>query len=423
MGFTQMLKNVFKGSQSIKKRYSMIFRDETAIFSSYGEDVYMSDFVNNCIDRIATEVSKIRIVSVIEKPGLIQQQNDDITRLFRFKPNKLQTTKDFLACCEWLRRKDHNCFIYPQYEYVKGRDGVRYKRYIGFYPLNPTSIEIGVDGNEAWEIKFYFQDGSHYILPYDEIIHLRWRRGKNTIIGGGDDLGQPDTRELLRSIQVLDKVMQGLPKSIEASLKIKGLYHAKSIIDSDKLKETRESFENHLFDSKAGIVATDLAGDFTPINVNPTKIEEGALKFLKAILRERYGISEAIISGDYNGDQHGAFYQTCIEDFIVELEQAMSSTVFDGQLQNIGHRIKCYYDRVAYLSTQNKIDIAHIATDVGNMSLNEINEMFGLPPFEGGNRRLQSLNYVNVELVDKYQLGKAGKLNDTDKVRTKTNRI
>lgn|GEM_PF-2852822 len=77
--------------------YYIILNDGRAIFSQFGEDVYLSDFVNNCIDRIATEVSKIDIVSVVQKPGSIRQQNDDITRLFRFKPNPLQTTKDFLS--------------------------------------------------------------------------------------------------------------------------------------------------------------------------------------------------------------------------------------------------------------------------------------------------------------------------------------
>ena len=33
--------------------------------------------------------------------------------------------------------------------------------------------------------------------------------------------------------------------------------------------------------------------------------------------------------------------------------------------------------------------------------------MFGLPPFEGGDIRLRSLNYVNANIADEYQLTKA----------------
>lgn len=405
VGVISQAKSIFKNAK--KKRELKIamkyLNNNVAIFNSFGEDVYMSDFVNNCIDRIATEISKIDIKSIIEDDGRILVQNDDITRLLKYKPNPLQTTKDFLSCCEWLRRKDGNCFIYPQYKYVNG-----IKKYTALYPLNPSKIEIGISKGNVWEIKFYFKDGSDFILPYSELIHLRWRRGKNAIIGGGDDNARNNTDDLLKSVETLDKVLQGLPKSIEASLKINGVYSAKAVIDSDKLKKEKERFEEHIFESKAGIVATDLAGEFVPIRMTPTQIDPTVLKFLKSIIRERYGISEAILSGDYDGENHSAFYQTCIEDFIIEFEQAASSCLFNDTQLYKGHRIKCYYSKVAYLNIDDKRKLAELAKDIGNITLNQINEMIGFLPFDGGDRRVQSLNYVNVELIDEYQLKKAG---------------
>jgi len=415
-----LILNFFKGifdrynQQNTYRQFNSILNDGRAIFSAFGEDVYLSDFVNNCIDRIATEISKIDIVSVMQKPGSIRQQNDDITRLFRFKPNPLQTTKDFLACCEWLRRKDCNCFIYPQYDIVTDVMGNQYRKYTAFYPLNPTQIEIGTDGNNVWEMKFYWRDGSFDILPYDDVIHLKWRRGKNTIVGGGSDYGTPDTANLLSSVKVLDQVLQGLPKSIEASLKITGLYTAKTLIDADKIKAARDKFEEHIFTSKAGIVATDLAGEFTPLNMKPAEIKSEVMAFLKSIVRERYGISEALLSGDYNGEQHSAFYQSCLEDFIVEFEQGMSSCLFTQREQDVGHRVKCYYNKTAYLSTANKIELATLATNTGLMTLNEINDIFGFEPFDEGDRRLQSLNFVSTAIIDNYQLNNAGATKPTE---------
>ena len=406
MGIVNYVRN-FLQKQKYKNIYS-ILNDGTAMFSSFGNDIYYSDFINNCIDRIATEISKIDIRSVIEKDGQIVSLNDDITRLFRFKPNELQTTKDFLSCVEWIRRKDCNCFIYPKYVFVKGQNGVTYRKYIGFYPLNPVSIELGIDEKNLLEIKFYWKDGSSDILPYSELVHLRWRRGKNTLIGGGDDNCEPGTKNLLQSVQILDKVIQGLPVSIEASTKITGIYHSKSLVDSDKLKKQRDDFENHIFTSKAGVIATDLSGEFTPVNTKAVQIDPETLKFVKGIIRERYGISDEIMSGIYTGENHAAFYQNCIEDFIIEFEQAMTACLFTQREQDVGHRIKGYYNKVAYLNTQDKINIATIAQNIGTMTLNQINEMFGIPPFEGGDRRVQSLNYVNVDIADKYQVGGKG---------------
>lgn len=395
-------------NKQINKAVIAILNDGRAIFSSFGENVYLSDQVNNCIDRIATEISKIDIASVVEKPGRVSPQNDDITRLFRFKPNPLQTTKDFLACCEWLRRKDMNCFIYPQFDIVYDLASNQYRKYTAFYPLNPREIEIGQDENgQVWEIKFYWRDGTSDILPYSDVVHLRWRRGKNTVIGGGNDFGRPDTKDLLSAVTTLDQVTQALPKSLESSLKINGIYHVKTLVDQSKITEQRDNFEAHISSSATGIVATDLAGEFTPVTMKSTEIKAEVMKFLKDIIRERYGISGAILSGDYTAEQHGAFYQSCIEDFITEFEQAMSACIFSKREQDIGHKIRCYYSKVAYLTAQQKNDLATLATNTGMLTLNQINDIFGFEPFDGGDRRLQSLNYVSTQIVDQYQLNQA----------------
>ena len=384
------------------------------IFNSFGKNIYLSDFVNNAIDRVASEIAKIEIKSIVQRQDLLQIQNDDITRLFRFKPNPLQTTSDFLANVEWLRRKNCNAFIYPQYEIITTQDGRQFKRYLALYPLKPTGIHIGENGGQVWEIKLDFEDGCSFTLPYADLIHLKWRRGANTVSGGGDDYGQTNDYDVIRTIDALDKTIQGLPKSIEASLQIKGVYHAKTLADSEKLGKMRDDFESHILTSKSGMIATDLGGEFTPANIKAAEIPDKALSFLKSIIQERYGVSAAILSGDYNGEQHGAFYQTAIEEFIIQLEQAMTACLFTPREQDVGHRIKCYYSKVNYMATKDKMELANLAKETGIMMLNEINEMFGIAPFEKGNRRLQSLNYVSIDDIDAYQKGKAGIKEDND---------
>lgn len=405
MGAINYIKNIFSGKESRYKSYLM---DGTPLFTNFGKDIYLSDYVNNAIDRIASEVAKIELKSIVQRGDALSIQNDDITRLFRFKPNPLQTTSDFFANVEWLRRKNCNVFIYPQYEIVTLPNGRQFKRYIAFYPLKPTNIYIGESDGQVWEIKMDFEDGSSYTLPYADLIHLKWRRGSNTVIGGGDDYGKSNDYDIIRTIDALDKTIQGLPKSIEASLQIKGVYAAKTLADQTKLNKIREEFEDHITISKSGMIATDLAGEFTPVRITPPNIDETTLKFLKSVIQERYGVSAAILSGDYNGEQHGAFYQTAIEEFIIQFEQAMTACLFTLREQDVGHRVKCYYSKVNYMATADKMNLAGLAKETGIMTLNQVNEMFGIEPFEGGNRRIQSLNYVNTELIDKYQLNKSG---------------
>ncbi len=405
MGILNYLKQILPNK---KVMYQSWLTDSQAIFSTFGNNIYLSDFVNNAIERVASEIAKIEIKSIVQKDDILQIQNDDITRLFRFKPNPLQTTSDFLSNVEWLRRKNCNAFIYPQYVIITLPDGRQFKKYTAFYPLKPSAVYIGVNNGDAWEIRMDFEDGSSYTLPYSELIHMKWRRGANTVIGGGDDYGNTNDYDIIRTIDSLDKTIQGLPKSIEASLQIKGVYSAKTLADQNKLNKIREDFEDHITVSKSGMVATDLGGEFTPVNISPPQISHTALNFLKSVLQERYGVSAAILSGDYKGEQHSAFYQTAIEEFVVQFEQAMTACLFSVREQDVGHRIKCYYSKVNYMATQDKMNLAGLAKETGIMTLNQINEMFGIEPFPEGNRRLQSLNYVNIKDIDSYQKSKAG---------------
>lgn len=412
MGMIDYLKGVF-GAQRKNDRITAWLANNQPIFTQFGNNIYLSDFVNNAIDRVATEISKISVKSVVDRENSLTVQNDDITRLFRSKPNPLQTTSDFLSSVEWLRRKNRNAFIYPQYEIIETPTGRRFRRYTAFYPLNPQAVYIGVTpGGNVWEVKMDFEDGSSWVIPYADLVHMKWRRGNNLIVGGGDDYGQADDKDVLNTIRALDKTIQGLPKSIEASLQIKGVYYSKSLLDEKRRESERADFESHILTSKTGIVATDLAGEFTPMDIKPPDIPEDVMKFLKAVIQERYGISAAVLSGDYTSTQHNAFYQTAIEDFIIQFEQAMTSTLFTQREQDVGRRVKCYYQRVRYYSVPDKQNLADLATKTGILTLNQINELFGYEPFDGGDVRLRSLNYVDASIANEYQLANKSKLPD-----------
>lgn len=373
------------------------------------DNVYSSDAINNAIDRIATEVSKVKIRSIIEKDGEIIKQNDDINRLFRFHPNPLQTTSDFLASLVWLRMKYNNVFVYPQYEWVTDNAGQKHKKFSAFWVLKPIEFQVGTDASgKVWQIKFILSTGEEYILPYSDIIHLKWRRGTNLFEGGGDDAGKPDMSDVTKSVNALNSTIEGLPKAIASSLQVKGVFNAKSLFDSERQAQQRKDFEKHILDSDMGMIVTDLAGEFTPVNMTQPVIGEGLVKFMKSGITQRYGVSDAISDGDYTSDQHDAFYKSCIEPFLLDFEQEFSSKCFTQREQDIGHRVRGYVDHLRYMSTAEKQEMAKIAFNTALMDINGILDMFGLDPVEGGDRRLQSLNYVNSNIVDQYQAAQAG---------------
>lgn len=371
-----------------------------------GDNIYLSDFVNNCIDRTAAEISKIKIKSVVTQNGTAVA-NDDITRLFRYKPNEYQTTSDFLSAIEWTRRKHMNCWIYPKYEWRRTAGGNLIKWFKAFYVLAPKTVEVGI-GEKYTEIKMTFADGSTFTLPDSELINIKWRRGTNMMLGG-DDYGRADDRNIIHSVDALHKTIEGLPKSIEASLQIKGVYTAKTLVDQNKLDEMRDDLESHITKSKTGIIATDIAGEFSPVKIDYAKVEEGTLKFLKQNICERFGLSLEMLSGKYSSEDYTSFYQTCIEDFINQFEQAFTDYCFTDREKDVGHQVRCYFMLLQRLTPQDGINLATLATNTGLMYLDEIRtELFGMEPLPDGegHQRMQSLNFVNTDNATNYQVGK-----------------
>lgn len=373
------------------------------------DNIFSSDAINNAIDRIATETSKVKIRSIVEKDGQLIIQKDDLSRLFRFHPNPLMTTSDFLAALVWMRLKYNNVFVYPQFEWVTDVTGQKHKKFEAFWILKPLEFEVGTDeSGKIWQIKFILSDGMEYILPYEDIIHLKWRRGTNLFKGGGDDLGNPDMADVTKSVNALNSTIEGLPKAIASSLQVKGVFNAKSLYDSERQAQQRKEFEKHILDSEMGMIVTDLAGEFVPVNMTQPIIGEGLVKFMKSGITQRYGVSDAIADGDFTSEQHDAFYQECIEPFMLDFEQEFSYKCFTQREQDVGHRIRGYIDHLRYMSVKEKQEMAKIAFNTAMMDINGVLDMFGLDPIEGGDRRLQSLNYVNSNIVDQYQTDRVG---------------
>ena len=418
MGLTDFIKNLFGNQQKTTGKENWIRDtlvlqgsgykvDEDGWVSATG-DVYQSDYVNNAIDRVASEIAKIDVRSVVQTDEEVKLQKDDITRLFRFGPNPIQTTADFLSCTEWIRRKYNTVFIFPQYAWITDPYGRKTQRFTAFWVLKPTDFEVGTDASgNVWEIKLLYSDGNTYILPYADLIHLKWRRGTNLYKGGGNDNGQPDTTDLMKSVSALNSTIEGLPRAIASSLQVKGVYNAKSLLDASRQAEQRANFEQHILDSKMGMIVTDLAGEFTPVNMVQPTIGDGLVKFMRSGISQRFGISDAILSGDYSSSQHSSFYQTAIEEFIVEFEQEFSRKCFTQREQDVGHRIRGYYNQLLYMATAEKQEMARLAFNVGLMSINDVRAMWGLPPIPDGDKRLQSLNYVDTDIANQYQLNQS----------------
>ena len=121
-----------------------------------------------------------------------------------------------------------------------------------------------------------------------------------------------------------------------------------------------------------------------------------------------------MFSNSYNENEFNAFYETTIEPLAIQLSEAFSlGLLTDNELKN-GTEIIFYSERLQYASWTTKVSAIEKLMSLGLMSINECRGLLGLEPIEGGNKRLQSLNFVDSDKANKYQIGEEEKEENLD---------
>lgn len=402
-----LLESLFKNNKpNIGLEHTKMLDGSYPAFSQFGNTIYVSDIVQTCIDIIATECSKLQPKHIFTNSQDIQQiPKSSINRLFKFAPNELMTTSEFIEKVIWLLLMNYNVFIYPTYDtYIDGA-GIKQTYYTGFYPLNPTEVDFLQDDSGTMFVKFYFRSGNNYTLPYSDVIHIRKKFSLSEIMGGGL-YGQPDNAALLKVLEINDIVLQGIGKAVKSSLTIRGILKINTMLDDAGQKAERKKLEDAIETGTSGIVALDLKGDYVPLSIDPKLIDKDTMQFIQDKTLNWYHVSAAILSGNYSDDEYQAFYEQALEPILLRLGQAFSKCIFSQRELDVGNEIVFYQKDMMYLSTKSKLDLLNIAGAQGLLTDNQKLAVLGYAPLMDGSggRRTISLNYVDTNIASQYQL-------------------
>jgi HK97 family phage portal protein len=403
MGWLQKLQNkainkVFYWANSV---------NGTPSFSQFGNNIMNDETVFTITNRILDEYSKMNPRHIrIVKGKQVDVTNNNLNEILK-NPNNLMTQSDFLRKCAWLRETYKNCFIYPTYDlYYNPTNGRTKKVYKALYPLQPAQVDFYEDDLGIIYVDFTFMNGEHSgKIRYDEVIHWRKEFGENEYMGG-DINGTANNTALLKHLQENDKLLQATFKSIEGSLRINGILKLNGYINKENGEKERKEFEKKLETNQSGILSLDNGGEYTPIPYYGKNVSKDILKFFDDKIRRHYGVSEAILDGDYTAEQKEAFYETVLESGAISLGQAFERVLLTPFERSNGNTIICYTSEIQMMSAQNKIKIAELLLPVGGVNTNTILSWFGEPPVEGGDEYYMSLNWVKKSIADEYQLSK-----------------
>ena len=376
-----------------------LFQTTLNLFSDFGDNINASDVVKICIDRIATHSAKLKPRYVkTQDDNTVQEKRGNLAFLLKYQPNPMMTPYDFIYRVVTLLYLNNNAFIYPKYD--------EEYNLIELWPIKPNSVEALKDEGGAIYLRFYFTDKKSFMLPYESIIHLRRFYGTNDIFGGSGAVS--DHSALLKTIRINDSVLQGLDNAIKTSFQIKGLLKINGMLNEKDKAAQKAEFEKALKDSVesggSSIVPVDLKADYVPLTVDPKLVDSNTLTFLQKKIITYFGVSDAIFDNKYNENEYNAFYEGVIEGIAIALSEAFSKALLTRSQLEHGEQVIFYSERLQYASWNTKVQAIEKLMGLGILSLNESRALLGFEPIEGGNRRLQSLNYVDADKANDYQL-------------------
>ena len=125
-----------------------------------------------------------------------------------------------------------------------------------------------------------------------------------------------------------------------------------------------------------------------------------------------FGISEKIITANYTESEWNAFFESVIEPLAIQMSQEFTSKVFSEKERGYGNEITFTMNRLEYVSLDSKVNLVQVLQQTGVMTINELREIFGFSALPDGGKRLVSLNYVNSEKQDKYQVNEDVKITE-----------
>lgn len=389
------------------------------IYTQFGTNIYASDVVQQALKCIVDEMKKLNPTHVRytnNDPVPVRGNVQDILN----NPNQLMTTSEFLEKIVWLLLMNYNAFIIPTYyTWIDDKTGAERRYYESLYPIKPTQVDFIEDGAGRLFVKFWFWNGYTTTIPYDDVIHIKINYSVNQYMGG-NEMGQPDHQALLSTLELNNNLLQGIAKAMNASYAINGVVKYNTLMDDGKTAAALKELEKKLQNSESGFLPLDLKAEFTPLEHKSELVDEATLKFIDEKILRNWGVPLAILTGDYTKEQYEAFYQKTLEPIIIAMSQAFTKKMFTSREKAFGNRIELYPKELVFMTTSQKIEMINLLSPTGAIFENEKRTILGLMPLpELEGKRFMSLNWIDANNADQYQVGKVN-VDVVDKQETVT---
>lgn len=345
-------------------------------FRTWGGALYESELVRAAIDARARHISKLAVsIQGAAQPNL--------QRLMKKAPNEFSTWGQFLYRLSTILDVKNTAFVVPVID--------KYGETTGVYPICPQDWELVEYKGEAF-VRFKFASRDALAIELRRVGIMTKFQYKSDLFG--------ETNGALRDTMELIQIQrQGIEESAKNAAHYKLLARVNNFTKPDDLAKERQRFDAENFQNGGGgiLLLPNTYTDIRQLTQQSYSVDAEQLKVIKASVYDYFGVNEDVLQNAAYGDKFNAFYEGAIEPFAIQLSDVLTRMLFTLRERSQGSGIFLSANRLQYMTNTDKLNVSAQMMDRGIMTINEVREIWQLPPVENGDVRIIRGEYYGAD--------------------------
>ena len=347
-------------------------------FSSWNKDIYENELIRAAIHARATHISKLKVETIGAARPMLQ-------RKLSHGPNELQTWGQFLYRLSTMLDMHNTAFIVPVYD--------QYGEPSGVYAPLPERCSVVQYGGKPY-LKYRFSDGKEAAIEMDYCGVLTKFQYRSDFFGETNSALKPTT-------ELIHIQNQGIEEGVKSAATYRVYATLANFSKDEDIKKEAARFSKTNFSNDAGggglLLFPNTYKDIQQVNSKPFTVDADQMKIIRESVFEYFGVNEEVLENKAYGDSWAAFYEGAIEPFAIQFSDVMTKMLFTLREQTEGNRVMATANRLQYLSNSEKLNVSSQMLDRGIMSINDVREIWNMPPVENGDVRIIRGEYYNAD--------------------------
>ena len=368
-----LLDKIFRPKEAEKSRDALenarsVFETLTAytpVFTNWGGAIYESEIVRAAIDARARHISKLKVETV-------GTANPSLQAKLTLGPSQFMSWSQLLYRTSTILDVNNTAFLVPVFD----------DRMVitGIFPVLPQSCKLVEYDGEIW-LRYQFANGQYAAVEFKKCAVLTKHQYKSDFFG---DSNYP----LRDTMQLIHIQNQGIEEGVKNAATFRFMATLNNFSNAADLAKERERFTetNLSTTSKSGgfLLFPNTYKDIKQIDVKPYAVDAAQMAQIRENVYNYFGVSEAVLQNSAKAEDLEAFFDGAIEPFAIQFSEVVTRMLFSERERAQGSYLIANANRLQYMSTSAKVQMAKELGDRGAILIDEIRELFNYEPLPDG---------------------------------------